>query len=61
MIKNRTPGNFLRHIFSESVPDLANITVAESEDDYDVILGYLNTVKETIGEWINELKKEKEQ
>jgi hypothetical protein len=61
MIKNRTPGNFLRHIFSESVQDLANITVAEAEDDYDTILRYLGSVASTIHDWIEELKKEKEQ
>ena len=61
MIKNRTPGNFLRHIFSESYKDLANITVAEAEDDYNTIIHYLEAMKVNIDMWIEELEKEKEQ
>ena len=61
MIKHRTAGNFLRHIFSESAADMANITVAEAEDDYDTILQYLANIHDIIGKWIEELKQEREE
>ena len=61
MIKHRTAGNFLRHIFSESATDMANITVAEAEDDYNTILNYLWSIQNTIGMWIEELKQEREE
>lgn len=61
MINHRTVGNFLRHIFSESAADMANITVAEAEDDYDTILQYLVIVQRVIGDWVKELKKEREE
>ena len=61
MIKHRNAGNFLRHIFSESVADMANITVAEAEDDYDTILHSLGRIQYTIGKWIEELKQEREE
>ena len=60
MIKHRTAGNFLRHIFSESAADIANIMVAEAEDDYDTILHYLEGVQDTIRKWKKELKQERE-
>lgn len=60
MIKHRTAGNFLRHIFSESAADIANITVAEAEDDYNTILQYLGSIQRTIDMWIEELKQERE-
>ena len=60
MIGNRTPTNFLRHVYSESVTDIANIVTAEAEDKYDVIIGYLHTVRNVCGEWIKDLEKEKE-
>lgn len=61
MIKHKTAGNFLRHIFSESATDTANITVAEAEDDYDTILHYLGSIQGAIGKWIEELKQEREE
>ena len=61
MIKHKTAGNFLRHIFSESAADMANITVAEAEDDYNTILKYLASVQHSIAGWIEELKKEREE
>ena len=61
MINHRIAGNFLRHIFSESAADMANITVAEAEDDYDTILLYLGSIQGAIGKWIEELKQEKEE
>ena len=60
MINHRTAGNFLRHIFSESASDMANITVAEAEDDYDTILHYLGSIQGAITKWIEELKQERE-
>ena len=60
MIKHKTAGNFLRHIFSESAADMANITVAEAEDDYDTILRYLESIQDAIRSWIRTLKKERE-
>lgn len=61
MINHRTAGNFLRHIFSESAADMANITVAEAEDDYDTILHYLGSIQDAIRKWIEELKQEREE
>lgn len=60
MINHSVPINFLRHIYSESVSDMANIMVAEAEDDYDTIIQYLFNLRLTIGEWIDELETEKE-
>lgn len=57
---NQVPINFLRHIYSESVSDIANIMVAEEEDDYGTIITYLSDLQEIIGDWIDELKTEKE-
>ena len=57
-IKHGVVPNFLRHVYSESVPDLAKITVAEAEGDYDTIIGYLENLKEYIEKWIGELKNE---
>lgn len=61
MIKHRTAGNFLRHIFSESAADMANITVAEAEDDYDTILHYIASIQHALNKWIEELKQEREE
>ena len=60
MINHRTAGNFLRHIFSESAADMANISVAEAEDDYDTILEYLSSIITTCKVWVEELKQERE-
>ena len=60
MINHPTPINFLRHIYSESVPDLANISIAEAEDDYDMIIKYLFNLRLKIGDWIEELQTERE-
>lgn len=61
MINHKTAGNFLRHIFSYSVADMANITVAEAEDDYDTILQYLANVQGAVTKWVEELKQEREE
>lgn len=60
MINYSVPINFLRHIYSESVKDVANIMVAEAEDDYDTIIQYLFNLRLTIKDWIEELETEKE-
>lgn len=57
-MKHGVAPNFLRHVYSESVPDLAKITVAEAEGDYDTIIRYLENLKEHIEKWIGELKNE---
>ena len=55
---NTAGTNFLKHIFSESVPDLANIMEAEATNDKGTLVGYLATVREYIDKWIKELKEE---
>lgn len=60
MINHPVPINFLRHVYSESVSDIANIMVAEAEDDYDTIIQYLFMLRLTIKDWMNELQTEKE-
>ena len=60
MINHPIPINFLRHVYSESVSDVANILCAEAEDNYDTILEYLSNLHTTVGNWIEELKIEKD-
>lgn len=60
MINHPVPINFLRHVYSESVTDIANIMVAEAENDYDTIIKYLSNLREIIDRWIQELETEKE-
>jgi len=57
-VKHEVAPNFLRHVYSESLPDLAKITIAEAEGDYDTIIRYLEGLKEHIEKWIGELKNE---
>lgn len=59
MINHPAPINFLRHIYSESISDIANIMVAEAEDDYDTIIKYFFMLRLTINDWIDELQTEK--
>ena len=59
MINHPVPVNFLRHVYSENVSDIANILVAEAEDNYDTIIKYLSNLREIIGNWIEELEIEK--
>lgn len=59
MINRSTPINFLRHVYSESITNIANIMVAEAEGDYDTIVKYLSNLREIIGNWIEELETEK--
>lgn len=53
--------NFLKHIYSESVPDIANILVAEAEGDKETIRRYLTSVRDYVEELLNELEKEDKQ
>lgn len=53
---NTTGTNFLKHIFSESVPDLANIMEAEANDDKETLIDYLKSVKIHIDGWIAEIQ-----
>lgn len=48
--------NFLKHLFAESIPDLANIVDAEARDDKEILVGYLTTIREYIDKWINEIE-----
>lgn len=56
-----TGTNFLKHIFSESIPDLANIVEAEANNDKDTLIDYLVSVKNSIDVWIGEIKDKEEQ
>lgn len=47
--------NFLKHIYSESVPDVANILVAEADGDVETIKSYLMGVRDYIDKLINEI------
>ena len=60
MINHPVPINFLQHIYSESVTDIANILIAEAEDDYDTIINYLYSLRVQIHDWMDELQDEKE-
>ena len=51
--------NFLKHVFNDSVPDVANIIVAEAENDKETIEKYLWTVYNYTAKLINKLKDEK--
>lgn len=59
MINHPVPINFLRHVYSESVTDIANIVVAEAKDDYDTIIKYLSNLRDIMGDWIEKLETEK--
>lgn len=48
--------NFLKHIYSESVPDIANILVAEAEGDKGTIGKYLMCVRDFIDDQLKKLK-----
>lgn len=56
---NTAGTNFLKHIFSKSISDLANIVEAEATDDKETLVGYLATIREYIDKWIKEIKEEK--
>lgn len=50
--------NFLKHIYSESIPDIANILVAEVEGDKEMIKNYLLDVRIYIDKLLNDESKE---
>ena len=53
-----TAVKFLKHIYSESVPDVANILVAEADGDVEVIKDYLLNVRNYIDRLLNEIENE---
>ena len=48
--------NFLKHVFSESVLDIAKILVAEADGDTQLLIDYLERVRKAINGWITELR-----
>lgn len=60
MINQPIPINFLTHVYSGSTPDVANILIAQAEDDYDTIINYLYSLRVQIRDWMDELYYEKE-
>ena len=51
---------FLTHIFANSVQDVANIFVSEAEGDTDVIVHYLEHVRDYVNHLIVDTKREGE-
>ena len=52
--------NFLTHIFANSVQDVAHILVSEAEGDTDVIVNYLEHVRDYVNHLIVDTKREGE-
>lgn len=50
--------NFLKHVYSESVPDVANLLVAEAEGDVEMVKDYLLSVRNYIDKLLNEIENE---
>lgn len=50
--------NFLKHVYSESVPDIANILVAEAEGDNEMVKDYLMNVRNYIDRLLSEIDNE---
>ena len=50
--------NFLKHVYSESVPDVANLLVAEAEGDVEMVKDYLLNVRNYIDRLLNEIENE---
>ena len=48
--------NFLKHVYSESVPDIANILVAEADGDVEMVKDYLLSVRNYIYKLLNEIE-----
>ena len=46
---------FLKHIYSESVPDVANLLVAEAEGDVETIKSYLLGARNYVDKLLKEL------
>ena len=53
-----TAVKFLKHVYSESVPDVANLLVAEAEGDVEMIKDYLLNVRNYIDRLLNEIENE---
>lgn len=53
-----TAVKFLKHVYSESVPDIANILVAEAEGDVEMVKDYLLNVRNYIDKLLNEIENE---
>ena len=49
--------NFLKHVYSESVADIANLVVADAEGDTDMIIDYLCGVRDYVDKLIEQVKK----
>ena len=47
--------NFLRHVYEGSMPDVANIMVAEANKDTETMKKYLITVRDYTQKLINKL------
>ena len=54
----KTAINFLKHVYSESVPDVANLLVAEAEGDVKMVKDYLLNVRNYIDKLLNEIENE---
>ena len=52
--------NFLTQVYSGSMTDVANIKVAEADNDRETIEKYLMAVHNYTGRLINKLKEEKQ-
>ena len=52
--------NFLKHVYHESVPDIANILVAQANQDTDAIVWYLETVRAFVDHMIEDVRREGE-
>lgn len=49
--------NFLKHVYHESVPDIANLVVAEAEGDTDMIIDCLCGVRDYVDKLIEQVNK----
>lgn len=57
----KTAIRFLVHVYGDSVTDVARILTAEADRDKEVILSYLEQVKEFTTKLINEINEQTEQ
>lgn len=53
-----TAVKFLKHVYSESVPDVANLLVAEAEGDVEMVKDYLLNVRNYIDRQLNKIEDE---
>ena len=49
---------FLRYLYADSVPDVANLLVAEAERDVEMVKVYLLNVRNYIDKLLNEIEDE---